>query len=305
MAVKDPALKLPPAAAAPYLDELRHLVSVARPGALFPPARALLDWLAFLARPRPRLGPPTVEVHADSGLPTRRMLARLLTHQQAVRSFLAAHRAKATKASSSYHVALAATELPAVARTTARLMGRQGRAARLQVVHDAALPSGRLLRLTVQLTQSSGRAVTLDARDQASPHDALTRALAACVGGDAADVFPVLEALPGLTVHEVERGALGPFVSARLPPGDEDAAARALRPAVDAASGAVLCLVLERVGESVRESRGLDPWGALPALTPAHHRRSLRAFRERRLVCTPPLEAPLKALAPGCIVRSR
>lgn len=305
MAAKDSTHKLSPALAAPYLDELRHLVSVARPGALFPPARAVLDWLDFLARPRPRLGPPTVEVHAASGFPVRRLLARLLSHQQAVRTFLAAHRAKATRASSSYHVALAATELPAVARTTARLVGRQGRAARLQVVHDAALPVGLLVRLTVHLTQSKGRAVTLDARDQATPHDSLTGALAACVGGDTADVFPVLEALPGLAVHEVERGALGPFLSARLPPGDQDAAAGALRPAVDAAHGAVLCLTLERVGESVRESRCLDPWGALPALTPAHHRRSLRAFRERRLVCTPPLEAHLKPLAPGCIVRSR
>jgi hypothetical protein len=55
----------------------------------------------------------------------------------------------------------------------------------------------------------------------------------------------------------------------------------------------------------VQGARCVDPWGRLPALDALLQRRGVGAFRERRLVCTPSVEAAVKALAPGCIVRSR
>ncbi|GMU61101.1 MAG: hypothetical protein AMXMBFR34_28640 [Myxococcaceae bacterium] len=345
-------MKLSPEEAAPYLAQLASLVTVARPGALFPPPRPVLDLLAFLGRSRPRAGPPVVELHRASGLPVGRLLARLLAHQQAVRAFLASHRAKATRASSSYHVALAATELPPVSRTTARLMGREGKRSRLLVVHDATRPDGLWLRLTVQVTQAGNRPLPLDRQDQATVPEPLARALADVAANAALSAaWPALERAAGVTVHEVERGVLGPFVSSAVtrlprgpaedqaaappgrPPGSSSpppaqpaqAAARGLAPQqpgavggapsvlslADALGGAlepgggVLSLVLERAGESVRAARCVDLWGHLPVLPEPLLHRGVRAFRERRLICSPGLEAQVRVVAPGCLVRAR
>lgn len=299
-------VKLAPEAAGPYLEALSALVTVARPGALFPPPRPVLDFLAFLARARPRGGPPSIDVHRVTGFPARRALVRLLTHQRVVREFLAVHRAKATRASSSYHVALAATELPPAASTSARLVGRDGKDARFVLLHDAWAPGGRVLRLTVQLSQASGRTIALDRKDQATPSPELLAAVTrGAVASGLAEVFAALEAFPGVTVHEVERGELGPFHAARLAvgPGASNAA-QALAGAV-AGGGAVLCLSLERVGASVKSARSLDPWAAIEPLPKRLAERGVRPFRERRLITTPDAEATVRALAPRCIVRSR
>ncbi|MEW5737520.1 MAG: hypothetical protein AB1938_01270 [Myxococcota bacterium] len=302
-----PTVKLSPDEAAPYLAQVAELVTVARPGALFPPPKPMQELLAFLGRPRPRAGPPVVEVHRASGLPVARMLSRLLAHQVAVREFLASHRAKATRASVSYHVALAATALPPVSHTTARLMGREGRRTRLQVVHDAVLPDGTPRRLTVQLTQAQGRPFPVDRRDQAEVPESIARALAdVAANAELGEVWPALEHSDGVVVHEVERGQLGPLVSSHVAgPEAPGAFAEALGALVRAAGGAVLSLVLERAGESVRAASCVDPWGRLPALSEALAARRVIAFRERRLLCTPGLEDAVKALAKGCIVRAR
>lgn len=299
-------VKLAPDAAGPYLDELAGLITVARPGALFPPPRPVLDLLRFLARPRPKGGPPPLEVHLASGFPARRALVRLLTHQRVVRDFLAAHRAQATKASSSYHVALAATALPPASALTVRLVGREGRAGRFVLVHDAWAPGGRVVRLTAQLTQSGGRAIALDRKDQATASPELFAALEkAAVAGALAEVLAALEAFGGVTVHEVERGELGPFHAAGLPSSPRASAHGATLRGAVSAGGAVLCLGLERVGRSVRADKSLDPWAPAEPLPPRLATRGLHAFRERRLITTPAVEAAVRALAPGCIVRSR
>jgi hypothetical protein len=305
VALTDDNPRLAPDAAAPYLVQLAALVTVARPGALFPPGKPVVDFLGFLARARPRLGPPTVEVSRVTGLPVRRQLARLLAHQQAVRELLARHRARATRASSSYHVALAATELPPLARTTARLVARDGRTSRVLVVHDAVTRAGRVVRLTVQLSQQGTRLVTFDARDQATPTVALEAAVLLCAQAPQLDeAWPAFETTAGVTVHEVERGELGPFLSTQVPSaGALDALRDVLRRAPG--GGAVLSLALERVGESVKQARCVDPWAQLPPLDALLRRRGVGAFRERRLLCTPSVETAVKALAPGCIVRSR
>ena len=51
----------------------------ARASTLFPGRKAVSDWLHFLGRQRPRGGAAPVDVHLPSGLPTRRLLTRLLT----------------------------------------------------------------------------------------------------------------------------------------------------------------------------------------------------------------------------------
>lgn len=300
------SVKLAPDAAGPYLDELAGLITIARPGALFPPPKPVLDLFRFFARPRPKSGPPPLDVHLASGFPARRALVRLLTHQRVVREFLAAHRAKATKASSSYHVALAATALPPASALSVRLVGREGRAGRFVLVHDAWAPGGRVVRLTAQLTQAGGRAIALDRKDQATASPELLLALEKmAVAGPLAEVLAALEAFSGVTVQEVERGELGPFHAARLPASPlPSAQGQALRSAV-ASGGAVLGLGLERVGLSVRADKSNDPWAPAEPLPPRLAGRGLHAFRERRLITTPGVEAAVRALAPGCIVRSR
>lgn len=299
-------VKLAPDVAGPYLDELAGLITVARPGALFPPPKPVLDLLAFFARPRPKSGPPALDVHLSSGFPARRALVRLLTHQRVVRDFLAAYRAKATKASHSYHVALAATELPPASSVAVRLVGREGRAARFVLVHDTWAPGGRVVRVTVQLAQAAGRAILLDRKDQACASAEVVAALEkTSVAGALAELIAALEAFPGVTVTEVERGELGAFVTTRLPQAVlPSSSGRALRGAV-ADAGAVLCLGLERVGVSVRTAKSLDPWAPVEPLPSALVARGLKPFRERRLISTPSAESALRALAPGCIVRSR
>ena len=308
VALTDDNPRLSADAAAPYLAQLAALVAVARLGALFPPGKPLTDYLGFLARARPRLGPPSVEVSRVTGLPVRRLLARLLAHQLAVRELLARHRARATRASSSYHVALAATELPPIARTTARLVGRDGRTTRVVVVHDAVTRAGRCVRLTVQLSQPNGRLVAFDAKHHAAPTPALDAAVRLCAQAPRLDeAWPAFETAAGVTVHEVERGELGPFLSSQVPQAGAASPLAALADVLRRApgGGAVLSLALERVGESVQLARCVDPWARPPALDALLVRRGVGAFRERRLMCTPSVEAAVKALAPGCIVRSR
>jgi len=298
--------RLSPADAAPYLEELAALVRVARPGALFPPGQAVLDLLAFLGRARPRLGPPSVEVSRVSGLPARRLLARLLAHQAAVRALLAQHRARASRASSSYHVALAATELPPLARTAARLVGRDGKTSRVQLVYDAVTRAGRLVRLTLLFSQRGQRLVALDTRDQARPTSALEVTLLACAqAGALSEAWPLVEAAAGVTLHEAERGELGPFLTSRAPGAGAASELAPLSGALSPGPGAVLGLGDERVGESVKDARSSDPWAAPPPVDALLARRGVAGFRERRLITTPSVEGAVRLRAPGCLVRSR
>lgn len=294
-------VKPAPAQVDEWSSLFRALLAVARPGAQFPDAARWRDLAELVTRAGPKGRPQAVAVSTVSGLPTRGFLSRLQRLQFVAREFFKTHRARPTKEARAFYTALAAVELPPVSATNVRLVSR-GRADRFVVVHERLQPCA--VRFTIQLDQRGAKHVLLDRANLARPSEHFLEALTRACDGDAREALLSLGELDGLTVTEVIRGQLGPFVSAFAR--DETEAARdvaALRGIVDAHGGAVLSLALERAGVTVSQSRNLDPWladaGPMPANT--------HVAKERRLCCTPGLEAPLKALVKelGCPVLVR
>jgi hypothetical protein len=285
----------------PWRVQLLSLLDVARLGAQFPDAARWRGLLELLGRGGPRGRPLAFARSPVTGLPTRRALAGLHRMQHVAREFLTAHRHRPTPRARAFSLALGAIELPPLQATAVRLVAR-GKPDRFVLSHERL--DATATRFTVQLGQRSGRHVLLGRDDLARPGESLERALRVASGGDARDVYLALAELPGLEVTEVVRGELGPFVSSLWPaPKEPPADVRALRAVIDAqpAGAAVLAVSLERLGGGVAAPSHRDPWAApLPSFGALH------GARERRLFCTPPLEAALKA-GPGrsLLVRSR
>jgi hypothetical protein len=296
------ALRFSPQEAALYVEQVRALLKVARPSALFPDGARLDAWLEFVVRPRRAGKRFPVEVALASGLPTRRVLKGLLALQKVAREYLVAFRISPQRPSDAFSVALARAALPALASVEAHLVGRDARGARFVVVHDRLdLQSACLTRFTVQLTQRGAGLLTLSRGEQAQLTAPGARLVEAACAGRPDEVAVQLAAQHGTTVTEVVRADVGPVWSPQLK-GSTDATVegRALAPVLLAAPApaAVLSMVLERAGVDVRADRCADALGALDTSPPALARRAALGFhaaRERRFICTPTLDGPLRA----------
>lgn len=185
----------------------------------------------------------------------------------------------------------------------------------LEVVHerlDAA--TGCPVRYTVHLAQRGARPVSLKGDDLPVASRRFVHLMERNAGADAEVAFLLVSDLPGVTVEEIVCGQIGPlqFAGVDAPPVIAEALAAV-------PGGFVLHLPLDRAGVAVAEDRNRDPFRGLyrEALGPdaratVEARRDALGYRvakERRLICTPALEGPLRAalLRAGhnLVVRSR
>jgi len=279
-------------AASAYLDRLRALLAVARPGAQYPDGRSLAERCRFL-------GPP-LELDARSGLPSLRALGQVEAERALAPEFLSMH-AAALPEKAPYFRALLEARLEPLHRLQVRLIHRERASSRVQVVRDLVDPgSGCLLRLTIVALQRGEGQVSFARGDLSRANPDFSAAVEAAAAGDAEMALLTLARLPGFTPEDVTRGELGPLCTATTPGPPLLAPVLACAPA-----GAVLHLALERAGTTAPEARCLDPLAslyrdALPdgARKEVEARRAelgYRVVKERRLVCTRELEAPLRA----------
>jgi hypothetical protein len=294
------------AAAEAHLDALRALLAVARPGAQYPDGRSLSERLRFLGSP--------LEIDPRSGLPTLRALTQVDADRALAPEFLEKH-ARALPDRAPRYRALLAAPLEPLHSVQVRLIHREGGASRIQILRDLAdLASGCLVRFTVIALQQGEGQVSFIRGDLSRANPRFTAAVEEAASGDAEMALLALAKLPGLSPEDVVRGQVGPFCTASTPGPALTAPALAAAP-----DGAILHLTLERAGVTVPEDRCLDPLTSLyrdalrgdaRARVEALRRRlRYRVVKERRLVCPPPLESPLRALlaASGArlVVRSR
>ncbi|MBI3181659.1 MAG: hypothetical protein HYZ28_05915 [Myxococcales bacterium] len=289
------------------MGALRALLEVARPGAHFQDARRIEAFLSFLGPKGSRGKQRFVDLDPRSGLPIRRSLTRLRSVQKVARDFFRAHRARPSAKASSFYAALAAVELPDASGLEARLVSRERGLSRFVVSADRVDGRGCLARHTFVFAQRGEAHVGLERGDLARPTEAFCLAVDRAVAGDAERAFTALAALEGVSVEEVVRGVIGPLQRE----GVEGPAT--VSPVLESLPGAaVLHLALERAGGTVGEDRCADPWSELDRSAEACARRSALGFRvakERRLVCTPTADAPLRAALSAAgvslVVRSR
>jgi hypothetical protein len=223
-------------------------------------------------------------------------------HHRHGAELLAAFRISPKRPSDAFSVALARAEPPALSSVVARLVGRDARGARFLVVHDRLdVESGCLTRFTVQLTQRGAGLVTLGRGDQAQVSPASARLVEAACVGRPDEVAVQLGAQKGTAVTEVVRAQLGPVCNRQLG-GSMEATTegRTLAPLLSSgpAPAAVLLMVLERAGVEVSQDRCADALGTLDRSPAALARRvalGFHAARERRFICTPALDGPLRA----------
>lgn len=279
---------------------LRRLLDVARPAAHFPDPRRLDTHLSLLGPAGSHGVLDALEVDPGSGLPTLRQLVSVRAERD-----LALEEAReagpADPGRAAWHADLRAAALLPVSSVTVRLRRRDARVSQLEIVHDRIdAASGCLLRYTVRLGQRGARHVGLRDDDTTAPSQRFVRLIERNAGADAELALLLLADLPGARVEEVVRGQVGPLHFAGLPlPG-------LLAPVLAAVPGAfVLHLGLERAGAGVARDRCRDPFSRLyretlsaQARAPVEARRAALGYRvskERRLVCTPSAEGPLKA----------
>ncbi len=282
--------------------QLLTLLEVARLGSQFPDAtkwRALLD---LLSREGPRGTPLEVERSEVSGLPTPRALAKLHKLQFVAREFFKTNRQRPLKDSRAFSMALAALDLPPVAHTSVRLVNK-GKVNRFVIDHERLELCAH--RFTIVVDQRSGGHIALSRDQLACCSESFSKLLHRACEDSAVAAHRVLSTAPGLEVVEVLRGQLGPFVSGLWrAPADLPVDVRALRGAVKEPHSAVLSVQLERLGADVARPSLQDPWvGDEPPEKGKH------LARERRLFCTPDVEAALKALVAATgkpvLIRSR
>jgi hypothetical protein len=283
------------------LDVLERLLGIARPGALFPDIKRLLEWLK-LSRGGGKAA-PKLELHPASGFPTSRSLQRLLERQQVAKAWFEAHGAKPVKQAEQFNAALAAAELwtPGV---EARVVSAEKGSSRLQVVHDRFCEaSASPVRFTLQLTQKGTRHLRVERGERCTVTGPFALAVEQACDSTASAAALRIDALEDLTVTEVVRGELGPcFTKATQLSGPLGELARA-----SGEAEGILSVLLERVGETVSEDFQADAWPEPDALGPQRQAKRWHLARERKLVCTPALEPQLKGLAKGTrmIVRGR
>jgi hypothetical protein len=289
-----------------HLSALRALLAVARPGAQYPDGRSLSERLRFLPIP--------LEIDPRSGLPALKALSQVDADRALAPEFLEKHAAALPDRAPRYR-ALAEASLESLHRVQVRLIHRDRDASRVQIVRDLLDPaSGCLVRFTVVALQRGEGQVAFVRGDLSRPTPQLTHAVEEAASGDAEMALLALAKLPGLIPEDVIRGQLGPFCTAQVPGPSLLAPVLACAP-----EGAVLHLALERAGSTVPEDRCLDPLASLyrdalqdEARARVEARRAelgYRVVKERRLVCSPELEAPLKialsAAGARLVVRSR
>lgn len=282
-----------------HLDILSRLLAIARPGALFPDVKRVGEWLALSHGGK---AAPRLEVHAVSGFPTERALGRLLERQKLAKAWFEAHGAKPPKHAEQFHTALAAAELwsPGV---LVRVVSAERGSSRLQVVHDRFAANGNLARFTVQLSQRGARHVHVERNGRCEVSGPFSLAVEQACDGSASAAAVRLAALEDVTVSEAVRGELGPcFTPTQAPGGPLAEVAKSA-----GQSDGVLSVLLERVGETVTDDFVADAWPEPDGFGAHRSARNWRLARERKLVCTPALEALLKTLAKGTrmLVRAR
>jgi hypothetical protein len=281
---------------AAQLERIARLVGVARPGALFPDVRRVVEWLRLSSAGGKTA--PKVDLHPVSGFPTKGSLDRLLERQNIARAWFEAHGAKATRQAEQFNAVLAAAELwtPGV---EARVVSSERGASRLLVVHDRFhVKTGTLVRFTFQLAQKGTRHVRVERGERCEMTGPFTVAVEGACDADVSAAALRIDALEDLVVTEAVRGELGPCFRPEMP----GPFAELLRE-----DGAILSVLLERTGVTVTADSVADAWPPEDALAGKRAAKGWRLARERKLVCTPALEPQLKALVKGSrmLVRSR
>lgn len=282
--------------------QLLSLLDVARLGSQFPDAAKWRSLLELLGREGPKGRPYEVELSEFTGLPTPKALLKLHKLQLVAREFFATHRAQPVKDAKAFSMALAALELPPVTQTQARLVTK-AKVNRFVITHERLELNAVRFSLTVD--QRSGGHIVLGKDQLACVSEKFGKLLDRACADSALAAHRVLEEADGLELIEVLCGQLGPFVSGRWPaPEVMPVDVRELRTVVTRPSSAVLSVQLERLGADVAKTSLLDPWlGDEPPV------KGKQLARERRLFCTPDLEAELKALVTKTgkpvLVRSR
>ncbi|MBI2892742.1 MAG: hypothetical protein HYY06_04270 [Deltaproteobacteria bacterium] len=285
--------------AASYVTVLRRLVAIARPGSHYPDPRRIDAHLSFLGPAGSREVHDELEIDGTTGLPTLREMLRVRADRDLAASFLREH-AEALPAKAVYYRALADADVCPASSLDVRLRSRRRSLARFEVVHDRLdAASGWFLRYTAQIEQKGGGHVDLRRGDLSAPTERFRNAFERVAGADAEVALLLLSELDGVKVEEVVRGQIGPchFAGIEAPPLIEDV--------VGTVPGAfVLHLALERAGPGVLRDLCRDPFGRLyrdalgsRARAEIEARREALGYRvskERRLICTPSADAPLR-----------
>jgi hypothetical protein len=306
-------LRLEGPAADAYVRVLRSLLALARAGSHYPDPVRFDALLAFLGPAGSR------GVHADllvdpvSGLPRVSQLLGVRADREVARDEQERGLAPLPERRA-YHEALRAVELSPASSVEVHLRRREGRRAHLEIVHDRLdAANGCPVRYTVRLSHQ-GRSVKVTDADVALPSERFVALVERHAGADAELAFLLISDLPGVRVEEVVRGQVGPLHMAGI-----DAPA-VLAGVIAGVPGAlILHLALERAGLEVSADRVRDPFSVLyrdalqadsRGLVEAKRARlGYHVSKERRLVCTPSAEAPLRAALRGAgtplVVRSR
>lgn len=266
---------------------------MARPGAAWPDPRRLDAHLALLGPTGSHGVNPGLELDPRSGLPTLRALLGVRADREVAQQ----GRGRRSPARAAYDAALLAAELQPLSEVTVRLRRQERRQTLLEAVHDGIDPaSGLPVRCTFRFAQQGAALVEEGAR----PTRQLTTLVERAAAADAEVGFVLLSGIGGVHVEEVVRGVLGPLHLAGVP------APELLAPLFDEVPGGMLLhLVLERASREVAVDSCRDPLAAPERLGLVEEARrtfderraglGFRVARERRLVCTPGLEAPLRA----------
>jgi hypothetical protein len=283
-----------------YLKTARGLLAIARAGSQYPDPRRIDAFWSWLGPEGSRGARATVDLDRASGLPAMHELVRVRADREVAAELLKQEGKRQSRRAELLR-AFATSDVAAVSEAQVRLVERAGRRARFHIVRDLLdLHSGCFVRFTFRVAQEGATHIALERKDLARPTEAFRRELERCSAADAEVALLLLSELPGLVVEEVLRGQIGPLG----PPGGP--APEPLATLLAASPGsAVLHLTLERAGAGVAQDRCPDPFGRLyrDSLSPAaraaaDERRDLLKYRvakERKLCCTPSLEAPLRA----------
>ncbi len=272
-----------------WRTQLLSLLEVARLGSQFPDATKWRQLLELLGREGPKGQPYEMELSLFSGLPTPKALIKLHKLQLVARDFFKTHRTQPVKDARAFSMALAALELPPASHTQVRLVTKS-KVNRFVIIHERLELNA--VRFSITVDQHRGGHLVLGKDQHARVSEEFGRLLDRACEDSALAAHRVLEEADGLELVEVLRGQLGPFVSGLLAaPEVMPVDVRELRAVVRGPASAVLSVQLERLGTDVARSSLNDPWlGDEPPV------KGKQVARERRLFCTPDLEADLEAL---------
>lgn len=296
-------------AATHWADTAARLIRIARAGTLYPDALAVLQLVEFAVRVAPKKTVPEVSLNEVTGLPTAAALEKLLALRTVAADYLRAHKAGKPQRGEGWSVSLAASQLPPLVATTARLVskGKDGR--RFLVVHDRwEGRTGCPTRFTFHLTDTGSKHLALDRADQATVTKAFAAELEVACTENAEAAYLHLGLLPGVAIGEVVMGQLGPIEAPRTLRGPQTP----LTAFLEAQGAAVFHLVLERAAADVAADVSRDPFvpsDTSPATLERRGARGYRVSRERRLCCLPDdhdaLTSHLRSLGASLLVRSR